>query len=229
MFFENLDLVEDMSIEKQAAERNEDVIENQFDGIAYPDPIDDGLAWVLKDVAYFMLPGASKAYEFLDEVQNATSNVIKKFIPIPIPKWAKKIERIAQKIVALKITAWFYSEMLKFLPIIVCTVASIIAVISYLVELAKFFYVTPFVVAFSVTTRRTHKIFDFLVSGIAIFFKPILIVLFIFFALFAHSLVWDVFIIHHSYMITFTRNQMLSKIIENHNNTKMIEKISLIP
>jgi hypothetical protein len=51
----------------------------------------------------------------------------------------------------------------------------------------------PFVVAFSLTTKRVNKIFDFLLTGIAIFFKPILIVLFIFFALFAHGLVQDVF------------------------------------
>jgi hypothetical protein len=79
------------------------------------------------------------------------------------------------------------------LPIIVCIVAAIIAIASYVVKLAKYFYVMPFIVAFSVTTRRTDKIFDFLVSGIAIFFKLILITIFVFFALFMHSFIKDVF------------------------------------
>jgi hypothetical protein len=42
--------------------------------------------------------------------------------------------------------------LLILLPIIVCIVAAIIAIASYVVELAKYFYVMPFVVAFSVTT-----------------------------------------------------------------------------
>ena len=79
-------------------------------------------------------------------------------------------------------------------PLLVCTTASIVAFISYLVSLCKYFYISPFVVAFSLATKRTNKIIDFLVSGISIFFKPILIVLFIYLALFVHTLVNEIFV-----------------------------------
>lgn len=80
------------------------------------------------------------------------------------------------------------------IPLLVCTTASIIVFVSYLVSLCKYFYISPFVVAFALATKRMNKIVDFLVSGIAIFFKPILIVLFIYLALFVHTLIDEIFI-----------------------------------
>ena len=40
------------------------------------------------------------------------------------------------------------------------------------------FYISPFVTAWAMATKRVDKIIDFLLAGIAIFFKPVLIVLF---------------------------------------------------
>lgn len=42
-------------------------------------------------------------------------------------------------------------------------------------------------------TKRTDRIIDFLLTGIAIFFKPVLIVLFIFLSLFFHHLITELF------------------------------------
>ena len=43
-------------------------------------------------------------------------------------------------------------------------------------------------------TKRVDRIIDFLLAGIAIFFKPTLIVLFIYLALFANTLVQELFV-----------------------------------
>ena len=42
--------------------------------------------------------------------------------------------------------------------------------------------------------KRMDKIVEFLINGIAIFFKPILIVLFIYLALFLHTLIKEFFL-----------------------------------
>lgn len=85
-------------------------------------------------------------------------------------------------------------KMLAYLPLIVCATASAIAFVAYLVSLCKYFYISPFVVAFALTTKKMDKIVEFLVSGIAIFLKPVLIVLFIGLALFIHTLVDEVYL-----------------------------------
>lgn len=79
-------------------------------------------------------------------------------------------------------------------PLLVCTTASLVAFIAYLVSLCKYFYVSPFVVAFSMATRKMDKIIEFLISGISIFLKPVLIILFIYLSLFLHTLVDELFV-----------------------------------
>lgn len=94
----------------------------------------------------------------------------------------------------LVVTATLYQWMLEKAPIVFSVIAGVIAFIGYVVELAKFFYISPFVVAFALTTKKTHKIVDFMVTGLTVFFKPILLVIFIFFAIFIHTLVQDIFL-----------------------------------
>jgi hypothetical protein len=72
-------------------------------------------------------------------------------------------------------------------------IAGVVAFVGYVIELAKYYYISPFVVAFALTTKKTHKIVDFLVTGLTIFFKPLLLVIFIFFSLFIYTLVQDIF------------------------------------
>ena len=80
------------------------------------------------------------------------------------------------------------------IPLVVISAATLVALISYLVSLCKYFYISPFVVAWSMATKRTDKIIDFLITGLSIFFRPVLIVLFVYLSLFLHILVKDFFI-----------------------------------
>ena len=92
-------------------------------------------------------------------------------------------------------TITLFKAVLEYLPIVVVCVASILAFLSYFVTLCKYFYISPFVVAFALTTKRVDKIVNFLVTGITIFFKPVLIVLFIYLALFLHHIIQEIFIL----------------------------------
>lgn len=62
------------------------------------------------------------------------------------------------------------------------------------ISLCKYFYISPFVTAWAMATKRTDKIIDFLLAGIAIFFKPILIILFIYLSLFLNTLIQEFFV-----------------------------------
>ncbi|MCW1341915.1 hypothetical protein OLP57_03335, partial [Campylobacter jejuni] len=77
------------------------------------------------------------------------------------------------------VTSVIMEYIVEKIPVLVATVAAGLAFIGYLVALAKYFYISPFVVAFALTTRRVDRIVEFLVTGVTIFFRPILIVLFI--------------------------------------------------
>jgi hypothetical protein len=93
----------------------------------------------------------------------------------------------------LEATSAIYAWLIQKLPIVVSVIAGVVAFVGYVIELAKYFYISPFVVAFALTTKKTHKIVDFLVTGLTIFFKPLLLVIFIFFSLFIYTLVQDIF------------------------------------
>ena len=165
--------------------------------------------YFLGKVAFFIIPGAGKIYEII-------SNNIEPFVS-PLTRFAASavsiipginiLSGLVVKFAAAKLTtgiavpvlsllgmAAIVESMLDYIPVLVATVAATIATISYLVALCKYFYISPFVVAFALTTKRLDKIIEFLVSGIAIFFKPILLVLFIYLALFLHTLIKEFFL-----------------------------------
>lgn len=99
----------------------------------------------------------------------------------------------------ITIASWYGASVLmewtlEMIPYLAISTASLIAFVSYLVSLCKYFYISPFVTAWAMATKKVDKIIDFLLAGIAIFFKPILIVLFIYLALFLNTLINEMFL-----------------------------------
>jgi len=140
---------------------------------------------------YFMLPGASGMHQFITKQSDKLLKIIK----------AKGIGSVLTSALgagadvgALYLTTFIYDKILKYLPIVVSTVAACIAIISWLLSLLKYFYISPFIVAYSLGTKSPQKILDFFITGVTIFFKPFLLVVFIALALVMHVLVLDVFL-----------------------------------
>ena len=171
--------------------------------------INDSLLGALAGkLVWMMLPGASAIKDFVKENYTKLISVIGGAIGSVVPGvgsvvggilgWfvgkfsyvVSGIGTLSAYTIAIMLMEWTFEKV----PLLVCTTASIIVFVSYLVSLCKYFYISPFVVAFALATKRMNKIVDFLVSGIAIFFKPILIVLFIYLALFVHTLIDEIFI-----------------------------------
>lgn len=105
------------------------------------------------------------------------------------------IQEISKMFLGLSVVYFLYMDILEKLPLIIVSISGILAFITYFVSLCKYYYISPFVVAFALTTKRVDKIINFLMIGITIFFKPVLIVLFIYLALFLHGIVYELFII----------------------------------
>jgi hypothetical protein len=175
-------------------------------------------------LAFMALPGARGVYAALEKNREEADFIAKALNNKNVEDYVysnRSKEAIitdkASEGIYLEATAKIYAWLVQKLPIVVSVIAGVIAFVGYVIELAKYFYVSPFVVAFALTTKKTHKIVDFLVTGLTIFFKPILMVIFIFFALFIYTLVQDIF-------LHYTANQfiVLGKIAGTHSSVYLV-------
>lgn len=177
------------SAEKSRVANRDSITKGEVvDGLKGKSLTDKIIGDLMGKMVYLSLPGAGSIYEV---IKGGFENIGKILDKIPFVEGALNL---VGALVSFLVTTWLVEEMLKNIPVLVATVAGSIAFVGYLVTLIKYFYISPFVVAFALTTKRIDKIVSFLVSGITIFFKPILIVLFIYLALFLHTLINELFI-----------------------------------
>lgn len=108
---------------------------------------------------------------------------------------ATEVIKIELALTAIEI---IYDTILENLPILTAGVSAVIAVISYVILLFKFYYISPVMLMYAVTTKRKDKINDFLVTGITIFLKPLLIVVFLFLAVVFYNLLQDLFVLQNT-------------------------------
>lgn len=143
--------------------------------------VSDGVSATIKGVSKML---------GVEKIGNALSVPFEAF-----SSFANSVENLAAIYLGLATVYFLYMDILEKLPLIIISMAGILAFITYFVSLCKYYYISPFVVAFALTTKRVDKIINFLMIGITIFFKPVLIVLFIYLALFLHGIVYELFII----------------------------------
>ena len=163
------------------------------------------IGWVTGQLIYGILPGYSAFKAGIDSAYDTVDGFIKAIITaltLKVPVLgafllgAETLGAAAAKpIIVLIVTAGTMELILEHLPIIIVTVATAIAIVSYLVSLTKYYFISPFVVAFAITTKRMDKIVEFLLTGISLFFKPVLIVLFVYLSLFVYVYVKDFFLL----------------------------------
>lgn len=171
--------------------------------LAGNDDINDSIIGYLGGkLVWMMMPGAQSIKDFMKDNIGTMMAIMGGAIGTfgsPIGSIAGGViggvvGKLAGTIASYILTIYLLEMTFAKIPLLVCTTASVIAVIAYLVSLCKYFYISPFIVAFSLATKRMDKIIEFLISGISIFLKPLLIVLFIYLALFMHTLINELFI-----------------------------------
>lgn len=168
-------------------------------------------------MVYMMMPGAKSIQNFIYESFNMIYTVIKSIISgtagifggltgmaftgISLSWIGSALDFVLGGAIEISKVAFSYYATtilmewtITMIPLLAISTACLVACIAYLVSLCKYFYISPFITAWAMATKKTDKIIDFLLAGIAIFFKPILIVLFVYLALFMQILVQDFFV-----------------------------------
>lgn len=158
--------------------------------------------YFMGNTIYFLLPGASSLYTWLRDSINKDGSLFASLLSLFLADGTLNSGLVitgyflkSGTLQAWLATAGAYSKIIEFIPALVATIAGVVAISAYLVSLCKYFYISPFVVAFALTMKRTDKIIDFLLTGISIFFRPILIVLFIYLSLFLSVFINEFFIL----------------------------------
>lgn len=152
-------------------------------------------------MAYMILPGVNTIFQVFNSILGSGVEMITFIATFFSPLGEKAFSFISKggggatiQLASLVLAAMFVGLILKYIPLITSMIAGILAVVGWLFELTQYFFITPFVVAYAVTMRKTDKISEYLVTGIVIFFKPVLLVIFIYLGLFLYYLCIDVFV-----------------------------------
>lgn len=150
--------------------------------------LDDGFAVtkaVFGNLAYMMVPGASAIKDFV-----ADNTKFFKDIPI-IGKISKLLSNATGVGVAVKIMKF----LVTYLPVVALSMASLMVIGWYFISVFIYFLVSPFIVIYAMSQQQTDIIKNFLIRGVALSFKPILIILSIVVAVLAIELFKDLSII----------------------------------
>ena len=136
--------------------------------------------------AYQLLPGFSHIQKFFKDLGSvnleALSNKSSQIKEGTTSDFASKEAK------ALELTASMIRYLIEFLPFITTFIAIGIVILMYIYELIIFSFISPFIVAFAVTTGQSRKILDFLVTALTIFLKPTLIIVAVYLSLFLFSI-----------------------------------------
>ncbi|EAI0017044.1 hypothetical protein E0F87_06530 [Campylobacter upsaliensis] len=186
---------------KKNIENNKNAMKDKNVDVSDDEDINGGIAgFVMGKLVWMMLPGASSVKDFIENLYSFIATIISGLVALFTG--TSLAGGVGTSVLAYLVktpliyfsTALIIEEIYSKIPLLSCVVASVVAFISYLISLCKYFYVSPFVVAFSLATKRMDKIVEFLISGMAIFLKPTLIVIFIYLALFVHTLIEELFL-----------------------------------
>jgi len=153
------------------------------------------LGAILGKLTYLIIPGASTLFEVFNNAIKGGFQIIGFFAPgggklFSLINSGGLISTVGGAFIA----TMFIGIILKYIPLVASMLAGILAIVGWLIEVLKYFYIAPFVVVFAVTLKKTDKISEFLVTGIIIFLKPVILVLFIYLGLFLYYLINDVFV-----------------------------------
>ena len=183
---------------KKNIENNKNAMKNKDVDVSDDDNVNGGvIGFVMGRLVWFMLPGADSIKNFVESLYSFIATIITGLITFLNPlagATSVVISFLAKTPLVYFASSYIIEEIYSKIPLLSCVVASVVAFISYLISLCKYFYVSPFVVAFSLATKRMDKIVEFLISGMAIFLKPTLIIIFIYLALFTHTLINELFV-----------------------------------
>ena len=166
-------------------EKAKQSVENQA---GFKMSLDDGVVGYIGGRAvYMMLPGGMALKDFIYQAFDFITNAIKSILSAgafafggvvtsALVTFGSSVIGSALNFLsggALEMTKVAFSYYIatvlmewtiSMIPLLAVSTACLVACISYLVSLCKYFYISPFVTAWAMATKRTDKIIDFLLQ-----------------------------------------------------------------
>ncbi len=169
------------------AGESQDKLKAQSEKIKEENNLDDGWDNLTKplfsNLAYMMVPGANAIKEF---VSDGGSQLFEK-----IPFFGKFVGSLVGTGVAVGIMKY----LVLYLPVVALSMASLMVIGWFFISVFIYFLVSPFIIVYALSQQQTDIIKDFLIRGVALAFKPILIILSVVVAVIAVDLFKDLSII----------------------------------
>ncbi len=131
------------------------------------DSLNDGWESTQKifgSLAYMILPGASTIKEFISENFSSFEK---------IPYFGKHLANMAGTLGSVTIM----EKIVNYLPVIALSMASLMVIGWYYISVFIYFLISPFIIVYALSQRQTDTIKDFLIRGVSLAFKPLLIIL----------------------------------------------------
>lgn len=116
-------------------------------------------------LAYMMVPGANAIKEF---VSDAGSGFFEK---VPF------VGKLVGSLVGTGVAVTIMEQLVTYLPVIALSMASLMVIGWFFISVFIYFLVSPFIIVYAMSQQQTEIIKDFLIRGVALSFKPILIIL----------------------------------------------------
>lgn len=134
---------------------------------------------IFGSLAYMMVPGANAIKDFVTELAPSFDKfpIIGQFI-------SKALFSVGGTYLAVNIM----EKLVLYLPVIALSMASLMVIGWFFISVFIYFLVSPFIIVYAMSQQQTEILKDFLIRGVALAFKPILIILSVVVALMAIDL-----------------------------------------
>ena len=169
--------------------------------------------WVFENLAYMVIPGAST-------IQDVSSSSIGTFIKTAFKGFGFVLRGIvnqSSEIAGTVIAIHTMKVIIEYFPVVALSMASLMVITWYFISVFIYSLASPFMIVHAISTQQTESIKSYITKGIALAFKPMLILISIVIAILAVYLINDL-----SIMMFEGNFSLLVDIIKSKANTDYI-------
>ena len=143
--------------------------------------------WLFENLAYMVIPGASV-------IQDVASSSIGTFIKTSFKGFGFLLKTIISQsgeIAGTVIAILTMKALVEYFPIVALSMASLMVITWYFISVFVYSLASPFMIVHAISTQQTESIKNYVIKGVALAFKPILILVSIVIAILAVYLIND--------------------------------------
>lgn len=172
--------------------RNNDKLLSYMKESSEKSGLDDGgvLNFIFENLPYMVIPGATAVQETISSSIKGFGAILTEFIK----GWGyvvKKILKYSSDLAGTVITIIIMKFMVDYFPVVALSMASLMVISWYFISVFVYSLASPFMIVYAISTQQTDSIKSYIIKGVVLAFKPLLIVISIAIALLAVYLIND--------------------------------------